>query len=348
MGACSSACAVSDNIASRSKGKEEEKNNQSILIIWDFDKSLINDDSDVYLFKKFSLSDWLLKSVEEDEKNFKGKKKDGLNSSNDYSFIPFMNSQGYTKLFLPIVFDKDKDKDKASVTSGKRCKPLISSELELAKHLSQIGIYKENLQIVNKLYQYNKNVKQIIISCGHSLFIETILKENNIYNIFENDIYCNHSRMDYLDNINNYIYNYNDNYNYKTLIESPYLKEGNVKCNQYKNNLCSPHMCKGYVIDNKVLNNNNNDCNYDIIVYIGDGKGDYCSLTRLRKENDFAFVRKGFTLDKIINNNYNYNNFQPISVAIDKIKLDKNSILYWKDGSELSNCFESTLPMLFC
>ena len=57
-------------------------------------------------------------------------------------------------------------------------------------------------------------------------------------------------------------------------------------------------MCKGDELDAYVAAHGGKD-DFSRIVYIGDGKNDYCPLLRMRK-GDLVLPRKGFELEKLI------------------------------------------------
>lgn len=61
---------------------------------------------------------------------------------------------------------------------------------------------------------------------------------------------------------------------------------------------CPPNMCKGKIVeeDLEVI------LNYERVVYLGDGGGDFCPCDRLR-ETDFALARADFPLAKCIQEN---------------------------------------------
>lgn len=62
-------------------------------------------------------------------------------------------------------------------------------------------------------------------------------------------------------------------------------------------NGCSLNICKGNEIDKLIPH-------YDRILYVGDGRNDFCPSTKLRPVADAAFIRKDFGCDKyMIKNN---------------------------------------------
>ena len=288
---------------------------------------------------------------------------------------------------------------------------------EMIEHLSKISFYSENIQIVNKIHEFGAN--QIILSCGHTLFIETILSEYNLLDKMD-AVIANESKWDLIDYANTSTSDTtvstghdDDDKNdtciqtkHESLVEKPFLNQAPLHCKQYKIGLCSPHMCKGSTIDKIILpqyarylvsrnkdidgnnnnnNNNNNsdktkqkkikmnidssiifsdeksdmkDIDYDVIdhiIYIGDGGGDYCGLTRLRKDKDFAFVRKGFKLEKLVNFHFVSNNsgdnldekLQEKMKSADKLNIDMKQIIFWQNGQDLLDCFKAVLPNAF-
>ncbi len=57
-------------------------------------------------------------------------------------------------------------------------------------------------------------------------------------------------------------------------------------------------MCKGDVLDDFLSRHGGAD-GFSKMVYIGDGKNDFCPILRMRS-GDLALARKGFELDKKI------------------------------------------------
>ena len=82
-------------------------------------------------------------------------------------------------------------------------------------------------------------------------------------------------------------------------------------------NLSNRNMCKGKIMLDYAKNRN-----YSFTVYVGDGQNDFCPMLKLG-ENDLAFVRKGFALQR----------------HIEKMKLEgceiKAKITYWETGTEI-------------
>lgn len=90
--------------SSKSTNKSRENSNQitesaNIVVIWDFDKSLINDDSDFYLFKKFGIDHEIRDGLSKQESHHE--KHDKRHSLDRFSFMNFMNNSAYPRLFAP-------------------------------------------------------------------------------------------------------------------------------------------------------------------------------------------------------------------------------------------------------
>jgi len=64
---------------------------------------------------------------------------------------------------------------------------------------------------------------------------------------------------------------------------------------------CPRNMCKGRIIDRIRRRYDQRFTNGESIqyLYVGDGAGDYCPMTRL-SSHDIAAVRRGFALEKVI------------------------------------------------
>lgn len=118
---------------------------------------------------------------------------------------------------------------------------------------------------------YADNVEIILASDSNSLFIESWLKHNKLYNIVSY-IYTNPIKIE------------ND------LIKiEPYSSQ--TTCD-----FCEINMCKGTIIKNHVLKSNKK---YNKILYFGDGKNDLCPVLNLT-QSDIVFPRSGYILEKLL------------------------------------------------
>ena len=148
-----------------------------------------------------------------------------------------------------------------------------------------------------------------IASDANTFFIETILKKYNMLQ-YVNEIYSNYCTVD---RENNSV----------TLVQfCEYINK------PHSCDVCPINMCKGEILQRlfsqSVTQIPSQKTHYDRIVYVGDGTNDYCP-GRLLTTNDHLFVRKGYRLDKFINNGSPHN-------------LQCN-IHYWTDYSDLHKLF---------
>ncbi|KAJ3224485.1 hypothetical protein HDU81_008538 [Chytriomyces hyalinus] len=90
--------------------------------------------------------------------------------------------------------------------------------------------------------------------------------------------------------------------------------------------ICSLNLCKGTEMQQRMSE-------YDIVLYGGDGKNDYCPMTKLA-EKDFALARRGHSLEKLISGDTN------IERGI------KASLLWWNEADEMLAYVEEILAKL--
>lgn len=64
-------------------------------------------------------------------------------------------------------------------------------------------------------------------------------------------------------------------------------------------NISSNNMCKGHILETYIKVKKEEGEIFDTIVYVGDGRNDYCPALKLT-ENDFLFPRAGFILESLI------------------------------------------------
>ena len=332
-----------------------DKTQKTVYVVWDFDWSLINENSDYYPFA----------SDKPDEEKIGDKDFGDVYSEHKYKFQPkfdgdrfcftnFMNDVGWPSLFETGKFTKS----------------------QFEELLGNIPVFKENIDIVNTLYKYSNNdkndytIKQFVASDANTVLIETILKKHNLLDKVDG-IFTNGGKWETINiNTNNNKKN-DDNKENKENKEDKekddesrrievlrcwrYEKEPPLDCNHYKLRLCPANMCKGKIMDT-IFNldkdkdkdkNKNKGIDISCVIYIGDGGGDYCGCSRLRKDKDYAFVRKGKTLEKVIGyKNGNGQNIKAIEKYKNATKIEAN-IMYWKDGKELLNCFTHVLKDVF-
>ncbi|GKC91202.1 thiamine phosphate phosphatase-like protein, partial [Tanacetum coccineum] len=117
-----------------------------------------------------------------------------------------------------------------------------------------------------------------VLSDANQFFIETILKKHRVYDCFSK------------------------------IITSPTVvdKEDRLRIFPYHGSevpphgcdLCPPNLCKGIVVK-QMQDSTSEDVKKLVIIYIGDGGGDFCPTLKLRKE-DHVMPRKDFPLHNLI------------------------------------------------
>ncbi|TPX71042.1 hypothetical protein CcCBS67573_g06304 [Chytriomyces confervae] len=90
--------------------------------------------------------------------------------------------------------------------------------------------------------------------------------------------------------------------------------------------ICSLNLCKGTEMQKRMSE-------YDIVLYGGDGKNDYCPMTKLG-EKDFALARRGHSLEKLISGDDTYE------------KGIKANLLWWNEADEMLAHVEGILAKL--
>ena len=154
------------------------------------------------------------------------------------------------------------------------------------KHI--INCLKE-IQIDSSMVSLFKVLKQnefelIVISDANSIFIDTILEENRIANLFSK-VFTNPAQFDEFGKIKvtpfNQIFNQNGD------------------AFQCETQICARNMCKGRILKHYIETNASSSDSKANLIYVGDGTNDLCPGLHL-KETDYYFVRKNFSLDKLL------------------------------------------------
>ncbi|XP_012284391.1 pyridoxal phosphate phosphatase PHOSPHO2 [Orussus abietinus] len=103
--------------------------------------------------------------------------------------------------------------------------------------------------------------------------------------------------------------------------------EGVLKIEMYhKQDWCklsSVNLCKGYILEDYIQRRKDEGVEFEKIAYVGDGRNDFCPVLKL-SENDLAFPRNDFPLQKILNN-----------PSADKSKSVSAKIVSWSDGMDI-------------
>eukprot|EP01083_Nonionella_stella_P139664 426513_1 len=282
-----SGCFPVDDDGDEEKQENKSQNgNKSVMVLWDFDWSLVNGNSDFYVMTKL----W-------GEKEYKSKiyrqlRKDAT-AAGVTVFTDVMDQYCWPKLFNTHKLNKE----------------------SFTKLICDIPIFPSNLHVIKTLGndKYKAITEQYVVSDANSLLIETILQHHDIYpEIIPSDkIYTHPGWFD--------------------------EESGSIRCKRYHTaeepHGCplndSPQICKGKILTEEIMKKYQKDPKNLIRIYIGDGSGDYCPILRFGA-NDFAFCRTGKSLERRIN----------------QTKELKCTVLKWKDGKELLECFKQALPFV--
>ncbi|XP_071722138.1 thiamine phosphate phosphatase-like protein isoform X2 [Rutidosis leptorrhynchoides] len=167
---------------------------------------------------------------------------------------------------------------------------------DIVSCLNRVPLHPQIVSSIKSAHALGCNLK--VLSDANQFFIETILKNHGIYGCFS-EIITNPTCVD---------------------------KEGKLRIFPYHGsaipphecNLCPPNLCKGFVI-NQMQDLISEDGKKQVIIYIGDGGGDFCPTLKLG-EQGHVLPRKNFPLHNLILNS---------SVHI------KPTLHEWDNGEEL-------------
>ena len=175
---------------------------------------------------------------------------------------------------------------------------------QLRNKIKQLGLVGGMLP----LFQYimaNQDVYDcIIISDANSWFINIILEANNLKPAIK-QVFTNVAMI--MDN--------------EQLMISP--------CHSHNHSSCPSNMCKKELLQKYIKSNNAKAIRYRVVCYFGDSTNDLCACESLG-ESDFAFPRKGFSLEEQLND-MNENGAHPTVKA---------KVVPWLSGFELKKFLE--------
>lgn len=158
------------------------------------------------------------------------------------------------------------------------------TSLEILQHLISVPIDSQLVDMVKFIANPNEeNETQIesmlaIISDSNTEYIDKVLEYHGVRTLFT-DVITNTATITSDDKL-------------IVLKRHDDEKLGNHGCN----NGCAVNLCKGKELDDLLAKNKD----FDIVVYSGDGKNDWCPSTRLR-ETDYVCPRIGYRLNRLIN-----------------------------------------------
>ncbi|XP_072117994.1 pyridoxal phosphate phosphatase PHOSPHO2 [Mobula birostris] len=147
-------------------------------------------------------------------------------------------------------------------------------ELEIKQIMESIPYCSGMVDLLKFICQIKKHVDCIIISDSNTVFINWILESTNTRLAFDS-ILTNPATFD----------------------EQGYLRIESFHSHSCPQ--CPDNLCKRKALNEFVANQLKLGVQYKKIIYIGDGGNDLCPIESL-KENDVAMVRKGYRLEKLI------------------------------------------------
>jgi pyridoxal phosphate phosphatase PHOSPHO2 len=241
----------------------------NLTVIFDFDNSLINENSDTYVIEKLT---------------------------------PILTAENGNKQSVLSAVTMECGPKKWTQTMNRMIELMMSKNgfnvtLDAFKScLRTIPLFEENIQLVKELHALG--VQLVIVSDANDVYIKEILEEHNIYNLFD-IIITNGS--EFRDGILKII---------------PYTTPEIHGCSQCPDNICKRKVLADLFGQNKINSNNK-------IIYVGDGRNDFCPSAFLLENfaNDgYICARTGFTLANMLRPSANPH------------------VCEWKNGKDLYEC----------
>jgi len=186
---------------------------------------------------------------------------------------------------LELLSKEDQDKLWATCEDGQWQKFVNTVFETLAQRNVSIEEFRNKMKklgLVNGMPELFKHIMAnedlydcIIISDANAWFIDIILEENDLKSAVKK-IYTNPTTI--LEN--------------KQLFVKP--------CHSHNHSSCPHNMCKRDLLQRYIQDINANGRRYSTVCYFGDSTNDLCACECLG-ESDFAFPRKGFSLEEKLN-----------------------------------------------
>lgn len=144
-------------------------------------------------------------------------------------------------------------------------------ESEVRWSMARLPVFSETLEAA--ALAARAGAEQTVVSDANTVFIEGFLAHHGIRRFFGKGVHTN---------------------------GGVFLDDGRLDVQPYHTDQDSPHgcslcpanMCKGIILDGLVGGKDGEDRTVDKVVYIGDGRGDYCPALRLRP-GDLLLARDG-------------------------------------------------------
>lgn len=96
--------------------------------------------------------------------------------------------------------------------------------------------------------------------------------------------------------------------------------------------LSTVNLCKGMIMEDFIQSQAEDGINYSQIVYVGDGKNDFCPILRLKK-NDVACVRAGYACVELVTKSFE-------SQSEDRVK---SNVCIWNNGLDILKSLQQNL-----
>lgn len=268
---------------------------ESKFAIFDFDATIINDNSDSYINE-------LIIEKHHAKRERQGRDHDKLSAVDlRRHILPYFIEELYPVYNWPT---------RMNAAFRYLAEDLDCNTNEILDKMKEIKISDSMKKLLNFLAE--DGYQLFIVSDANKLFIELILDANELLDLFTGRILSNEAfiaenglikvRPFYLDHKKD-----------KLPYNCVYCCED---CGQ-------PSICKREIVKSLLENVVNKK-----IIYVGDGRNDFCPALDLR-ENDFYFVRRGFNLEKYLED----------ETQLAKIKA---RIKFWTNGFEILNQIKSS------
>lgn len=156
----------------------------------------------------------------------------------------------------------------------------------------RLRIYSEALRALSAV-QSAHHADAIIISDANSVFIECILEECGVADVFR-AVFTNPASFN---SEGLMTVTWHHTHSCQLCAATPHMCKGTLHVTGYtSNNVCGVFICVGTILKGYL---EGSDQKYSRVVYVGDGKNDLCPLLQLGK-GDVGVVRKGYGLEKAL------------------------------------------------
>ncbi|KAL8265531.1 hypothetical protein R6Q59_023661 [Mikania micrantha] len=204
------------------------------IIIWDFDRTIMDDDSDRWVVVEMGLT------------------------------------QLFNQLRQTLPWNSLMDRMMKELHSqGRTIEDIINC-------LNRVQLHPQIISAIRAAHAHGCDLK--VLSDANQFFIETILKNHGVYDCFS-DIITNPTLVDEEGRLSIFSYH------------GPAIPPHGC-------NLCPPNLCKGFVM-NEIQESASQELKKRVVIYIGDGGGDFCPTLKLGEE-DHVMPRKDFPLHRLI------------------------------------------------